>query len=106
MFSTISQLYHGVTATAQDSLLTREIKGSAAMVDILRAALQAYQVVPDEDVTIKVEQLYLTVTPAMVKAARTRARRSRKPHNDARGACIGHLLQSVAAQRAERGGAD
>ena len=80
VLSTISQLFPGVTATAQDSLLTREIKGSAAMVDILRAALQAYQVVPDEDVTIKVEQLYLTVTPAMVKAARTRARRSRKPH--------------------------
>ena len=106
VLSTISQLFPGVTATAQDSLLTREIKGSAAMVDILRAALQAYQVVPDEDVTIKVEQLYLTVTPAMVKAARTRARRSRKPHNDARGAFIEHFVQSLAEQMADKIGAD
>lgn len=106
VLSTISQLFPGVTATAQDSLLTREIKGSAAMVDILRAALQAYQVVPDEDVTIKVEQLYLTVTPAMVKAARTRARRSRKPHNDARGAFIEHFVQSLAEQMADNIGAD
>nr|WP_199185993.1 ATP-binding domain-containing protein [Corynebacterium sp. J010B-136] len=106
VLSTISQLFPGVTATAQDSLLTREIKGSAAMVDILRAALQAYQVVPDEDVTIKVEQLYLTATPAMVKAARTRARRSRKPHNDARGAFIEHFVQSLAEQMADKIGAD
>ena len=106
VLSTISQLFPGVTATAQDSLLTREIKGSAAMVDILRAALQAYQVVPDEDVTIKVEQLYLTVTPAMVKAARTRARRSRKPHNDARGAFIEHFVRSLAEQMADKIGAD
>src|SRR5690625_2331 len=106
VLSTISLCFPGVTATAQDSPLTREINGSAAMVDIFRAALQAYQVVPDEDVTIKVEQLYLTVSPAMVKAARTRARRSRKPHNDARGAFIEHFVQSLAEQMADKIGAD
>ena len=106
VLSTIAQLFPGVEATVHDSLLTREVKGSAAMVDILRAALQAYQVVPDEDVTIKVDQLYLTATPMMVKAARTRARRSRKPHNDARGAFIEHFVQSLAEQMAEKIGAD
>src|SRR5699024_4647174 len=100
VLSTISKLFPGVSPSLQDSLLTREIKGSAAMVDILRAAVQAYQVVPDEAVTIKVEQLYLTATPAMVKAARTRARRSRKPHNDARGAFMEHFVQSLAEQMA------
>src|SRR5699024_10147381 len=53
VLSTISELFPGVSPSLQDSLLTREIKGSAAMVDILRAAVQAYQVVPDEAVTIK-----------------------------------------------------
>ena len=106
VLSTISELFPGVSPSLQDSLLTREIKGSAAMVEILRAAVQAYQVVPDEPVTIKVEQLYLTATPAMVKAARTRARRSRKPHNDARGAFMEHFVQSLAEQMAEKIGED
>ncbi|MDO5507887.1 MAG: AAA family ATPase, partial [Corynebacterium casei] len=106
VLSTISELFPGVTATLQDSLLTREIKGSDAMVDILGEALRAYQVVPEDSVTIKVEQLYLTATPDMVKAARTRARRSHKPHNDARGAFIEHFVQSLAEQMADKIGAD
>lgn len=106
VLSTISELFPGVTATLQDSLLTREIKGSAAMVDILGEALRAYQIVPEEPVSIKVEQLYLTATPEMVKAARTRARRSRKPHNDARAAFIEHFVQSLAEQMADKIGAD
>ncbi|WP_436405784.1 HelD family protein [Corynebacterium casei] len=106
VLSTISELFPGVTATLQDSLLTREIKGSDAMVDILGEALRAYQVVPEDSATIKVEQLYLTATPDMVKAARTRARRSHKPHNDARGAFIEHFVQSLAEQMANKIGAD
>ena len=106
VLSTISELFPGVTATLQDSLVTREIKGSDAMVDILGNALRAYQVVPGDSITFKVEQLCLTATPEMVKAARTRARRSRKPHNDARGAFIDHFVQSLAEQMAEKIGAD
>ena len=42
----------------------------------------------------------------MVKSARTRARRSRKPHNEARGAFIEHLVEDLAQQMADTVGAD
>lgn len=106
VLSTVGDLFPGVTPVAQESLLSREIKGSEAMVDILDSAVKDYQALPQQEFTIQVDNLELAVTPAMVKAARTRARRSRKPHNTARGAFEEHLVQQMAEQMAHRIGAD
>lgn len=106
VLSTIGKLYPGVTPHAAEPLLGREIKGSEAMVEILTNAVRAYQTVPTADIAVTVEQLTLTATPAMVKAARTRARRSRKPHNAARAAFAEHLIESLAQQMAHKIGAD
>lgn len=106
VLSTISSLFPGIEATHSESLLAREIKGSAAMVEILGNAVKDYQRLPEQPQTLEIDQLELTVTPAMVKAARTRARRSRKPHNDAQAAFAEHLIESLAQQMAERIGSD
>ncbi|MDD7581329.1 HelD family protein [Corynebacterium sp. 32222D000AT] len=106
VLSTIGDLFPGVTGNHPEDLLAREIKGSEAMAEILANAVKDYQQVPGEAQEITVEQLPLEVTPAMVKAARTRARRSRKPHNDARLAFAEHLTESLAQALSERIGAD
>lgn len=106
VLSTVGELFPGVTPTHREDLLAREIKGSEAMVEILREAVRDLQRIPDEAVTATVDQIDLEVTPAMVKAARTRARRSRKPHNDARLAFTEHLVDQLAHQLADTIGAD
>ena len=106
VLSTIGELFPGVRPTHQESLAAREIKGSEAMVEILAAAVKNNQTLPEGPRRIRAEHLELTVDPAMIKAARTRARRSRKPHNDAQAAFAEHLTESLAQQMAEKIGAD
>ncbi|WP_042440357.1 HelD family protein [Corynebacterium halotolerans] len=106
VLSTVGALYPGVRGTAPESLLTREIKGSEEMVSILTEAVRAHQSLPGEPVEITVDALPLTVDDAMVKASRTRARRSRRPHNDARPVFAEHLIGQLAEQMSERIGAD
>ncbi len=103
---TIADLYPGVVGTGDESLATREVKGSEEMVHILRAAVRDRQPDPAEAVEVGFDGVELTVTPAMVRAARTRARRSRKPHNLARPLFREHLVEALARQLADRIGAD
>lgn len=106
VLSTIHDLYPGFSPTRTDNLLSREIKGSVAMAVILKEAVRAYQHVPSESLPLRTGSITLSVTPTLVKAARTRARRSRKPHNEARGIFREHLIESLAAQLAQQIGAD
>ena len=106
VLSTIGDLYPGVSGTAPESLLTREIKGSEEMVTILKEAVLAHQTLPDAPVELPHGSLRLRVDAPMVKAARTRARRSRRPHNEARAVFAEHLIGQLADQLAERIGAD
>ena len=106
VLSTVRDLFPGVRATATDSLAAREIKGSEEMVTILKRAVQAYQAVPEKALPLRVEGLELRVSPAMVKKSRTRARRSRRPHNDARAVFAEHLIEQLATTMAKRIGAD
>lgn len=106
VLSTVGTLFPGVVPTAEESLLTREVKGSEEMVTILTEAVRAYQGLPDSPRRLRVGSIEVTVTADMVKAARTRARRSRRPHNEARGAFSDHLLEQMAHQLAQTIGAD
>ncbi|WP_246816122.1 ATP-binding domain-containing protein [Corynebacterium sp. HMSC11E11] len=103
---TIADLYPGVSGTGAESQATREVKGSAEMVHILRQAVRDRQPDPDAYETVTLDGVELTITPAMIRAARTRARRSRKPHNLARPLFREHLLESLARALADRIGAD
>ena len=106
VLSTVGELYPGVSGTAPESLLTREIKGSEEMVTILTGAVRAHQRLPEEPVELRIDALPLTVDAALVKASRTRARRSRRPHNDARAVFAEHFTGQLAEQLARRIGAD
>ncbi|AKK03013.1 HelD family protein [Corynebacterium epidermidicanis] len=106
VLSTVGDLYPGMTPDLADSRIAQEIKGSEEMVYILTQAVRAYQIVPEAPIPIRFGSLELQVTPAMVKSARTRARRSRRPHNDARAIFTDYLLDLLAAQLADLIGTD
>ncbi|RSZ66008.1 helicase [Corynebacterium hylobatis] len=106
VLSTIGDLYPGVRGAAPESLLAREIKGSEEMVTILKEAVRAYETLPEDPIELPHGSLRLNVNPAMVKAARTRARRSRRPHNEARAVFAEHFIELLAEQLAKKIGED
>ena len=113
VLTTIADLYPGVRASDAlidghnpEPLVAQEVKGSIEMLTILREAVRAYQELPAESFEVRNDNIILTITPEMVKAARTRARRTRKPHNLARPIFRDHVVELLAAQMAEVIGAD
>lgn len=83
VMATPGTLYPGLHPTGTDSLLARELKGSAEMVTILTEAVRAYETVPEAPIRVLVDSVPLVITAPMVSKARARARRSRRPHNRA-----------------------
>ena len=106
VLATTDQLVPGLSPTGEDSLAAREVKGSEEMVIILKRAVQAYQTVPETPVRLAFDGVPVEATPQMIKAARTRARRSRRPHNQARAHFAEHLTQLIAEALAQRIGDD
>ncbi len=103
---TIGQLYPGISGTREESLVAEEVKGSIDMVEILRRAVRAYQEVPPENISLLFDGVELHLTPQLLRAARTRARRSRKPHNQAAEIFRQRAIELLAAQAIEKIGAD
>ena len=106
VLSTTDQLVPGFAPAGEDSIATREVKGSVEMVTVLKRAVQAYETVPDTPVKLTFDSVPVEATPQMIKAARTRARRSRRPHNQARAHFAEHLTQLLAETLAQRIGED
>ncbi|WP_034651467.1 HelD family protein [Corynebacterium vitaeruminis] len=106
VLSTVGDLFPGVHATLPEALVTREIKGSEEMVTILDRAVKAYQALPEQSREITIDGIRLTLDEKIVKSARTRARRARRPHNLARPLFRESLVDQLARQMAAIIGAD
>ena len=106
VLATPGTLLPNLHTVPETNLLAREVKGSAEMLTILADAIKTYQTVPEDNIDISIDGLNVQLTPKMVRAARTRARRSRKPHNHARAAFLDHGLHSLADALGDNIGAD
>lgn len=106
VLATPGTLLPNLHTVPETNLLAREVKGSAEMLTILADAIKTYQTVPEDSIDISIDGLTVQLTPKMVRAARTRARRSRKPHNHARAAFLDHGLNALAEALGESIGAD
>ena len=106
VLATPGTLLPGVKTRPEPSLLAREVKGSAEMLHILKLAVQSWQQVPEEPRGFMVDSVAVELSPQMVRAARTRARRSRKPHNQARPLFVDHAIGSLADALAQTIGRD
>jgi DNA helicase IV len=106
LLRTVGELFPGITATRAEPAEVAEIKGRLDMVEVLANAIRDRQRVPDEPVEINVDRDTLVLEPATIAAARERVRRMGRPHNLARPFFEIEIIHALAAQLAERIGAD
>jgi DNA helicase IV len=98
LMSTIADLYPGITARRGEAPETAEIKGRPAMAGVLAAAVRNRQQLPAEPVEITFEREVLTLDRKTVQQARERARRSRRPHNQARPIFVREIINALVQQ--------
>jgi len=98
VMSTIADLYPGISARRAESPEVAEIKGRAVMATVLATAVRNRQELPDEPVEIPFEREVLRLDRKTVQRARERARRSRRPHNQARPIFVREILDALVHQ--------
>ena len=128
LLSTIGDLFPGISATGSEPAEVAAIKGRIGMARVIAAAIRNRQQVPDEPVEVRAdaatirlvttagredapaqfsaESGRLQLTPRMIAQARERARRSRRPHNQARSVFARELVNALTRQLAGRIGTD
>ncbi|MEV6138827.1 ATP-binding domain-containing protein [Nocardia sp. NPDC051990] len=106
LLSTIGDLYPGVKATREDSLRAGEVKGSLAMLEVLKHAVRDRQEVPSEPIRLTFDGYPVTLDRKIATKARGRARSSRRPHNLARPIFASSVIDALTEQLAQTMGAD
>jgi DNA helicase IV len=95
LLSTMAGLYPGITATAAEPAETAVIKGSLRMARVIATAVRDRQQVPASGLAVTFDgDTYVLSREACAKA-RDRARRSRRPHNQARGVFAREMLAAM-----------
>ncbi|HXV92497.1 MAG TPA: ATP-binding domain-containing protein, partial [Pseudonocardia sp.] len=84
VLGTVGQLHPGLDARRTEPVETAEVKGRAEMAAVVAAAVRDRQQVPRRPVELVVEQQPVRLDRDVANQARSRARRSRKPHNEAK----------------------
>lgn len=98
--TTIADLLPNLTADGKEEDRVAEIKGRAMMARVVQRAVRQRQRVPHEPQVLKITRGRITLDPKHVQEGIERARRSRKPHNEARAVFVQHLLSVLASQLA------
>ncbi|WP_436771714.1 HelD family protein [Yinghuangia sp. YIM S09857] len=106
LFATPGELFPGVTATLVDTPEAAEVKGRAAMAEVLGRFVGDHQRVPDEPLVIGHEDGDLLLDAAIAETARRKARATLLPHNLARAAFASRVIDGLTAQLVDRLGAD
>ncbi|ASU80948.1 helicase [Actinopolyspora erythraea] len=104
LLSTVGELYPGVAATATESATAAELKGRTDMVSVLNNAVRDRQQVPRKYIEVTFDREPLHIDKSTCSQARTKARRSRKPHNEARKIFRREMFSALALQVADRYG--
>ncbi|MFC4591558.1 HelD family protein [Sphaerisporangium corydalis] len=101
LLSTVAEMYPGVTVTARDTAEAAAVKGSLRMVDVVARAVRDRQRLPRQPIDIKIGGYTLRLDQRTCEAARNRAARSNRPHNEARVVFVRHVLGALARQAAK-----
>ncbi|MFE7408654.1 HelD family protein [Isoptericola sp. NPDC057559] len=96
--TTVGELLPGIRATAVDDPVATEIKGRLLWRDVVRRAVRARERVPERDVRFRLEGYDLVVRRRDVRDAIARARRTHKPHNEARASFVRDMLARLVDQ--------
>ncbi|WP_442945956.1 HelD family protein [Nonomuraea sp. LPB2021202275-12-8] len=102
LLSTVGELYPGLTATARERPEVAALKGDLRMAEVLARAVRDRQRVPRKPVELNLGRYTLTIDRNMLEAARNKATRARRPHNQARTTFVRSLLNALARQVAKK----
>ncbi|WP_374204825.1 ATP-binding domain-containing protein [Pseudonocardia sp. WMMC193] len=98
VLATPGELYPGLHARRPEDARTAEVKGRVDMAAVIAAAVRDRQQLPRRPIELVVEQQPARIDRDLVNQARSRARRSRKPHNEAKRIFRREALQLLAQQ--------
>ncbi|MCM3884832.1 helicase [Frankia sp. R82] len=98
VFATPARLFPGVDATGTEPVEVATLKGDLRMASVIAAAVRDRQRVPHGGLVLAYDGMELRVSQERIARARTRARRSRRPHNSARRVFLRELLAELTTQ--------
>ncbi|MEU4802587.1 UvrD-helicase domain-containing protein [Actinosynnema sp. NPDC023587] len=101
LLSTVGELFPGLTAVGRESAATAAVKGRIEMADVVSHAVKDRQEAPSL-VEVPFEQDVLRLDRRAITAARGRARRTRRPHNEARRTFAREIVSTLATQAVNR----
>ncbi|GAA3610058.1 AAA family ATPase [Kineosporia mesophila] len=100
VLSTPGQIFPGVEATKVDRPEVAVLKGDLRMARVIREAVRQRQLLLPKPIPMSLDGDQITLRPAAVAEARSRARQNGRPHNEARNTFVKHLLDDLAGQLA------
>lgn len=100
LLATIGELFPDVHARADEPRTTREVKGRLAMLDVLKRAVRARESLPRTSIPVTFEGYTVEIDSELIKAARGKARSSRRAHNQAQSVFLRSALDALAARHA------
>ena len=98
VMSSLATLYPGLRAVPEKDRAVAALKGDLRMVKVIKCAVADRQKVPAQVQRLNVEGTDVELTPEMVRSARSRARSTGKPHNEARETFVKILLKELTAK--------
>jgi DNA helicase IV len=101
LLSTVGELYPNLTATGRESAEAAAVKGRIQMADVIAAAVRDRQEAPPS-VEIRFDNDVLRLDRRAISDARGRARRTRRPHNEARRTFAREIISTLSGMVANR----
>ncbi|MGW6446837.1 HelD family protein [Lentzea sp. NPDC055074] len=101
LLSTVGELYPGLTAVGRESSEAAAVKGRIQMADVIAAAVRDRQEAPTS-VEIRFDNDVLRLDRRVIAEARGRARRTRRPHNEARRTFAREIISSLSGMVVNR----
>ncbi|MBL1073954.1 AAA family ATPase [Nocardia sp. 2] len=99
VFMTAGEFVPGLRVTAEDEPEAARLKGSLAVLEVLAAAVADRQRLPEEPITIELSDATVRIDAATAEWAREEARKSDRPHNEARATFL-EIVTYVLTERA------
>jgi DNA helicase IV len=97
LLSTVGELYPGLNAVGREPVEVAAIKGRIQMADVISHAIKDRQEAPGL-IEVPFEQDTLRIDRRAITEARGRARRTRRPHNEARRTFVREMISTMANQ--------
>ena len=99
---TQGQLYPGVDAGPDTDRRVAILKGDLRMARMVQNAVAGITRIPDQRIPLSIDGTTITLTPKIVESAINQAKRTRKPHNEARRDFVLDVLGKLVTQLAQK----